>query len=85
MRAAVVISAPRACAALLIDRPVWRARGVLALRRVGESFEISAARPPGYQRPWSPGPREAGEGAPTPSRPASRYATPKKENLEAGD
>jgi competence protein ComEC len=41
-RAAVVISAqeaPRACAALMIDR-------ALSLRRAGEGFEISMARPP---------------------------------------
>ena len=55
-RAAVVVSArdaPAACGALVIDRRVWRRSGAIALRRVGERFEITPTRPDGYDRPWA--------------------------------
>ncbi|MGH6788656.1 MAG: ComEC/Rec2 family competence protein [Pseudolabrys sp.] len=86
-RAVVVISpreAPSACAALLIDRNVWRANGAMALRWTGEHFEQTAARPAGYERPWAQGPRVPAEAAQTtPTKP--RDATPKADDLEAGD
>jgi competence protein ComEC len=90
-RAAVVVSAreaPPACAALTIDRPVWRRSGAVALRRIGEGFEVTVARPPGYDRPWAravtlPGEADASR---TPStRPQPRDATPNVEDLEPGD
>jgi competence protein ComEC len=87
-RAAVVVSAreaPGDCAGLLIDRKAWRANGAMALRWTGEHFEQSATRPPGYQRPWARGPRTASESASAPIRPAVRDATPREEDLEAGD
>ena len=87
-RAAVVLSpreAQRDCAAILIDRRAWRANGAMALRWSGDHFEQSAARPPGYQRPWAPGQREAADAARAPARPASRDATPRTEDLEIGD
>jgi competence protein ComEC len=87
-RAAVVVSAreaPGDCAATLVDRKVWRGNGATGLRWSGERFEQSAARPPGYQRPWAPAPRVAGEGAATPLRPPARDATPRPEDLEPGD
>ena len=86
-RAAVVASpreAPGACRALLIDRNAWRAHGAIALRWTGAGFELSAARPAGYERPWARGPRDV-ESTPTPTRPAAPDATPKAEDLEAGD
>jgi competence protein ComEC len=55
-RAAVVVTprqGPRHCAALLIDREVWRRTGAVALKRDGNGFEMIAARPPGYDRPWA--------------------------------
>ena len=55
-RAAVVVSpreAPAACAAMLIDRKVWRAGGAMALRWTGDRFERNVARPNGYDRPWA--------------------------------
>ncbi|MGB7257657.1 MAG: ComEC/Rec2 family competence protein, partial [Pseudolabrys sp.] len=86
-RAVVVISpreAPSSCAALLIDRNVWRANGAMALRWTGEHFEQTAARPAGYERPWAQGPRVPAEAAQTtPTKP--RDATPKADDLEAGD
>ena len=87
-RAAVVVSAreaPGNCAALLIDRKGWRANGAMALRWTGERFEQSAARPPGYERPWARGIVEPVAITATPTRPATRDATPRAQDLEAGD
>jgi competence protein ComEC len=85
--AAVVVSpreAPGDCKALLIDRKVWRANGALALRSVGDHFDLSATRPFGYARPWAQGPHSA-ESAVTPTRAITPNATPKAEEMEAGD
>jgi competence protein ComEC len=86
-RAAVVLSAretPGACAATLVDRKAWRSNGAMALRWTGDRFEQSAARPPGYERPWARGPRERADSELTPT-PASRDATPHTEDMEPGD
>ena len=87
-RTAVVVSpreAPGACAAMLVDRQAWRANGAISLSWTGDRFEQNAARPAGYERPWARPPRLAAEtGAPT-LRPASRDATPREDDLEAGD
>jgi competence protein ComEC len=89
-RAVLVVStrdAPPGCAALVIDRGVWRRSGAMALRRHGERFEITAARPPGYDRPWARAAAPAAEALEpsraTPARP--RDATPRQDDLEAGD
>jgi competence protein ComEC len=88
-RAALVVSsrdAPPGCAALVVDRQVWRRSGAMALRRVGEGFEITATRPAGYDRPWARA--IASESTPPePSRrPAQpRDATPRADDLEPGD
>jgi competence protein ComEC len=87
-RAAVVVSAreaPGDCNALLIDRKTWRANGAVALRWTGDHFEQSAARPPGYERPWARGPGNATVTAQAPTRPAARDATPRLEEMEPGD
>jgi competence protein ComEC len=81
-RAAVVVSARQAqapCAATLIDRKVWRAHGAVALRWTGKDFAESFARPPDYDRPWAPAPREVTVPATPPD------ATPKPADLEPGD
>src|SRR4029077_50202 len=86
-RTAVVVSpreAPGACAALLIDRKVWRANGAMSLRWTGDRFEIGAARPPGYERPWARGPRNT-EIIAAPMRSAAPDATPRQDDLEIGD
>ncbi len=86
-RAAVVVSrrsAPGDCAATLIDRDRWRAHGAASLRWLGDRFETQVARPPGYERPWARAPRAAV----MPSairRLASQDATPRADDLEAGD
>jgi ComEC/Rec2-related protein len=88
-RAVVVVSpraAPGDCGALLVDRKVWLNRGATALRWSGERFEQSAANPPGYERPWAPVAPIAGENAPVPQqRPTARDATPREDDMEAGD
>ena len=87
-RAAVVVSAreaPGDCAATLIDRKAWRANGAIALRWTGDRFELSAARPPGYERPWARGPREPESATQAPTRPAAPDATPRVNDLEPGD
>ena len=77
--------APGDCAALLIDRKAWRANGAIALRWSGNRFELSAARPRGYERPWARGPREAADTTQAPMPPAARDATPRTEDMEARD
>jgi competence protein ComEC len=87
-RAAVVMSAreaPGVCAALLIDRKIWRTNGAMALRWTGASFEQTAARPPGYERPWTHMPQIPADATQTSANPAARDATPKADDLEAGD
>jgi competence protein ComEC len=87
-RAAVVVSrrgAPGDCAALLVDRNVWRSKGAIALRSKPDGFEMTAARPANEERPWSKMPRPA-EAVQAPSRPSpSRDATPRADDLEIGD
>jgi competence protein ComEC len=89
-RAALVVSAgdaPPGCGALMVDRQLRRRSGAAALRRTGEGFEITAARPAGYERPWARA-TAAGSDAPQTSRPASpppRDATPRADDLEPGD
>ncbi len=85
-RAAIIVSprqAPGDCAALLIDRRAWRANGAIGLRWTGDRFEQRAARPLGYERPWSQPLRATSDTAPV--RPAARDATPLRGDLEPGD
>jgi competence protein ComEC len=87
-RAAVVVSAreaPGDCAAVLIDRKVWRANGAAALRWTGDHFEQTVARPPGYDRPWARAVPAPPATSASPARPASPDATPRAEDLEPGD
>ena len=87
-RAAVVVSAreaPGGCAAILIDRKVWRANGAVALRWIGDGFEQINARPPGYERPWARVPRGVSESTTAPTRPTVPDTTPRADDLEAGD
>jgi competence protein ComEC len=89
-RAAVVVSArtaPPDCAALVVDRTVWQRRGAIALRQVGGQWEVTAARPPGLDRPWArrrPTAEEASASA-TPQRRELRDATPRIEDMEPRD
>jgi competence protein ComEC len=79
--------APPGCAALVVDRQVWQRSGAMALRRLGERFEITTSRPLGYDRPWRRAIAPESD-APAPPRampPQPRDATPREDDLEAGD
>jgi competence protein ComEC len=88
-KAAVVLSArdaPPGCNALVIDRQVWRRTGAVALRRVGEGFEMTFSRPPGYDRPWAPArANDTEQSQPGTARRQPRDATPNVDDLEPGD
>ena len=87
-RTTVVVSTRQAsgpCAAILIDRKVWRANGAIGLRWTGDRFERTSARPSGHERPWARDPRSASERAAASIRPTVPDATPKTEDLEVGD
>ncbi|HET9175725.1 MAG TPA: ComEC/Rec2 family competence protein, partial [Pseudolabrys sp.] len=88
-RAAVVVSARDApstsCAAILIDREVWRARGAIALRWTGDRFEQTVARPADQERPWTSVAGNPASNGRAPAPGASSEATPRPEALEADD
>jgi competence protein ComEC len=93
-RAALVVSsrsAPPDCAATAIDRAVRMRSGAMALRRVGNGWEITPARPDGYDRPWAKPRAAAGAPSPTPAqtatsaKPGLRDATPKPADLAPDD
>jgi competence protein ComEC len=95
-RATIIVAtrdAPPDYAATVIGRSLWRARGALALRRDGAGFVIDSARPPNFDRPWAPRQTRASTAstsdetanASANSRTPPRDATPKPEDLEAGD
>lgn len=81
-RAAVVVSARKApagkCRALLLDRDVLHDHGAVTLRIEDRRIALTAARPPGYRRPWTGPPRATTQG-PAPD------ATPPLNQLEPGD
>jgi competence protein ComEC len=86
--AAVVVTSrelPGECKALVIDRKVSRGNGAIALRRTGDGFEITAARPGGLDLPWARGSVALPETASPAVRSQPRDATPRADDLEAGD
>jgi competence protein ComEC len=89
-RAALVVSQRTApdCAARMIDRTVWPRTGATAFYRVGKGWEMIAAHPPGYDRPWARPPRatvEAVTPASSTPRAPPRDATPQPEALAPDD
>jgi competence protein ComEC len=86
-RAAVVVSARQApsasCAAILIDREVWRDSGAIALRWTGERFEKTVTRPADHERPWTRATGSPASGARVSA--SSGDAMPRPEVLEAAD
>jgi competence protein ComEC len=91
-RAALVVTtgtAPPRCAATVIDRRAWRAGGALALRRVGNAWVVTQARPRGQDRPWAPAVEVIGGGrttrAPAATPSGSRDATPRPDDLGVED
>ena len=59
--------------------------GAIALRRAGDGFEITAARPAGLDRPWARGSAAPPEATSAAVRTQPRDATPRADDLEAGD
>ncbi len=94
-RAVLVVTsrtAPPQCATTVIDRVRRMRSGALALRRVDDGWEITPARPDGYDRPWARIRSPAGsastpsdQAAPPPRPPAARDATPKPADLAPAD
>ena len=89
-RAELVVTSrqpPKDCAAAVIDPARLQRQGALALWRKADGFAVDAARPKGFERPWSPA--VAGDSdADTAviSRPAplrGRDATPSEADLQA--
>jgi competence protein ComEC len=78
---------PMSCAATVVDRKLSRTSGAIALTRSGDGWIFEAARPSGQDRPWAKAISPPGD-SPTPApntRTAPRDATPRAEDLEAGD
>lgn len=67
MRAAVIVTplfAPPGCAAgLVIDRDTLAAKGSLTLREQGKGWQMTAARDPDENRPWSRAPKRHWHGS----------------------
>jgi len=92
-RAALVVSsrsAPPDCAATALDRAARMRSGALALRRIGNGWEITPARPDGYDRPWARGRTPAGassnaDHAASSPKATPRDATPKPADLAPDD
>jgi competence protein ComEC len=80
-------TAPPACGAMVIDRAASRQGGALALRRVGNGWEVTAARPRGEMRPWVVGGLGASARVATPRAGTTeqRDATPRAEDLGPDD
>jgi competence protein ComEC len=74
---------------MVLDRNVWLKTGALSLRRTADGFAVNAARPPGYDRPWSRAPATAtatSTNASSPAnRPATHDATPRADDLRPED
>jgi competence protein ComEC len=84
-RAILVVTArdaPTDCGTAVIDRRVLGRHGAMTLRRVGEGFEITPARPADYDRPWA---RAAVQTSAAPEATQQRDTTPRADDLEAGD
>jgi len=96
-RAVLVVSsrsAPPACPTMTLDRSVRIRSGALALRRIGNAWEIKPARPDGYDRPWARTRAASAASSSTPDpgatstpkpKPSPRDASPKPADLEPDD
>jgi competence protein ComEC len=90
-RAAVIVTPrqpPSDCAAMVLDRNMLSRRGTLALHKTAEGYAITAIRPRGIDRPWSPAIAEDEPQAPAarPNRSAPPVdATPTESDLQPDD
>jgi competence protein ComEC len=87
VRASLVIAqqdAPRSCAALVVDRDMWRTGGAIALRWNGTGFDQVASGSPGLDRPWTLQPKIS---SPTIKRSEKEpsESEPQSGELEIGD
>lgn len=90
-RAVVIVTTrqpPAGCKALVFDREILRRQGTLALHRTPGGYAITATKPHGTDRPWSPAIADAEPEAPasrpnTPPRPVD--ATPAETDLQPDD
>jgi ComEC/Rec2-related protein len=76
-RAALVLTAreaPRDCGTHVVDRKIWQRNGATALRRMGDTWVVTMARPDGHDRPWAPARATPGEATAPPNTPARRHA-----------
>jgi competence protein ComEC len=92
MHAAIVVTTrqpPSDCKALVLDRNALQRQGTLALYRTQNGYSISAAKPGGTDRPWSPAVPEAEPEAQisrsTAARPVPVDATPAETDLRPDD
>jgi competence protein ComEC len=90
-RAALIVStrqAPLDCPAAVIDRDRLRRQGALTLRHKADAFDVEAAKPRGFDRPWAPASGEDVADAATLSRPQAargKDATPSESDLQPDD
>jgi competence protein ComEC len=90
-RAAVIVTLrqpPSDCAALVLDRETLSRRGTLALRKTADGYAITAIKPRGVDRPWSPAVAEDEHQAPAarPNLPAQPVdVTPAESDLQVDD
>ena len=87
-RGALVLTtrrAPPECGVTVVDRSASRQGGALALRRVGDAWEVTAARPRGEERPWAAAGGAARVSVPKTGTAARDDATPRAEDLGADD
>jgi competence protein ComEC len=92
-RAAVIVTSrqvPSSCRASVIDADRLHRHGALSLYRTSEGFSISAVRPRGINRPWSPsagGDSRDGEATIPVPRPARQAvdATPSEGDMQADE
>jgi competence protein ComEC len=88
-RAAVIVTskqAPAGCGTLVIDQERLRRQGTLAVHRKGDGFEVTAIRPDGVDRPWSPAVAETPKPrAPTRAKQPAVDATPAEADQQPED
>lgn len=90
-RAAVIVTLrqpPVDCVAMVLDQEMLRRRGTLALRKTADGYAITANRPRGVDRPWSPANVEDEPEGPDVrlNRPAQPVdATPAENDLQPDD
>jgi competence protein ComEC len=88
-RAAVIVTsrqAPAGCGTLVIDQERLRRQGTLAVHRKGDGFEMTAIRPDGVDRPWSPAVTETPKPrAPTRAKQPAIDATPAESDQQPED